>query len=287
MKHRKPLLRTVAAAVFSYLLLLLLEAASLSSASFSSALLAWLLAGILYTQFVEYWYHRFPMHRNIRFLENIKRNHLEHHQAFYGDHFCARTEEDLSHIAGRWWAFPILFFLHYAVLHLLAPSVVVAAFLLGAVIHYVAFEVTHWYTHVEDSAFDRFLKSIPVIGTLRAYQVEHHRIHHETPFVAFNFNPPYLGDRLFGHMPAGRGLALPDVPLGPAIPSLAPQLGPASPTAEITTAETPAVAGIAWRQRALRYGSAVALGVAVVGIAVLAHGRWSRPGVATSSEQHI
>jgi hypothetical protein len=54
----------------------------------------------------------------------------------------------------------------------------------------------HWYTHVAGNGFDRFVGRIPVLSSLRAIQILHHRLHHAKPLVNFNFTPPYLGDRV-------------------------------------------------------------------------------------------
>lgn len=270
MRVHAPIVRTVTSAVFSYLLALAITDPSVSMGSGAATLLGWLLVGALYTQFVEYFFHRVPMHRGLPLLGDIKRHHLEHHRIFYGTNFKTRREEDLGHIAGRWWVFPLLFLGHYVVLVFLMAPDVLLAFLLGAVLHYVFFEVTHWFSHIEDNAFDRFLGHIPLLGALRAYQVEHHRIHHEVPELALNFNPPYLGDRIFRRMPrhAERlgyrvpGLSQWEPVLPPAVPDMDP-----SPVGRVF-AEKP-------KRALVRYGSAVAIGVAVIGLAALAHGIWS------------
>jgi hypothetical protein len=216
---------------------------------------AWLFAGLLYTQLIEYWMHRVPMHRGLPYLSNVRWNHLEHHRIFHGANFKTRAADDLHHIAGRYWVFPLLFVAHYAVLVFLLPAHAFILFFLGTVTHYVTFELTHWLTHIEDNAVDRFIARIPVLADIRAYQIEHHRIHHETPELAFNFNPPYLGDRLTGHMPT-----LEEVPVA--------QPAPAAVVAMEPVAEAP----LGWRRRVVRYGSAAAVGFAIIGAVVIAHG---------------
>jgi hypothetical protein len=83
------------------------------------------------------------------------------------------------------------------------------------------------------------------VAPLRAYQIEHHRIHHQTPVAAFNFNPPYLGD--FLARPSPRPLSA--APRPPA-PVLARRRLLARP--------------------AILYGTALVLGVVALGIAVFA-----------------
>lgn len=269
-----PILRTASAALGSFLVVVLVHVESLVAADPSITLAGWFALGLLYTQFFEYWSHRFPMHRRIRFLEGVRFNHLQHHRIFHGERFQVRGGPALSHIPGRYWVFPLLFLLHYAILYPLLEVPALVAFLLGAVVHYLAFEWTHWLTHIEDNAFDRVIARVPLLGPLREYQIEHHRMHHEIPEMAFNFNPPYLGDRLFGNMPA-----VVEAPQG--------ALAPAS------FAETPAPVVIEppvpsrWGRPLVRYGSVAAVGVALLGAAVIAHGFWSSARGTTSSESSI
>jgi hypothetical protein len=194
----------------------------------------WFLAGFLYTNLFEYWVHRFPMHRGLPLLRNVRRNHIEHHRIFHGANFRTRNPGDLAHISGRFWLFPLLFAGHYALLTAIAPIGSALAFLTASFLHYLAFEVSHWLTHLEDNAVDHLLARIPLVASIRAYQIQHHRIHHQTPVVAFNFNPPYLGDVL-----------LPRTPPRPVVAS-------------------------APRTRLL-YGTALVLGIVALGIAAFAH----------------
>ncbi len=157
----------------------------------------WFLAGILYTNLFEHWVHRGPMHRGLPLFRNVRLNHIEHHRVFHGENFRTRKPADLAHISGRFWIFPVLFAGHYALVTSLLPIEAALAFLLACTLHYLAFEISHWLTHLDDNAVDRALACIPLVASIRAHQIEHHRIHHETPIVAFNFNPPYLGDALF------------------------------------------------------------------------------------------
>lgn len=256
MRHHWPIWRTVLAASAPGVLVTGLHWDALTSVTLSLTSLAWVLAGGLYTQLVEYWCHRVPMHRGVPYLRQVRANHLEHHAIFHGARFKTRNPEDLPHIVGRYWVFPVLFAAHYAVLVLVLPAHALVLFLLGTVIHYLAFEITHWLTHIEDNVVDRAIEHIPILCDIRAYQIEHHRIHHEIPEIAFNFNPPYLGDRLTAHMPN-----LDDVPQ-PWVPQPAP----------IVALEPVVDTSLGWRRRLVRYGSAAAVGFAIVGAVVVAHG---------------
>jgi hypothetical protein len=251
-----PLLRTVAAAFSVFLTVCALRFESLAQATLSIDVFVSFLLGLLYTQFFEFWVHRFPMHRGVRFLDDVRRNHLEHHRVFHGENFRTQRPKDLGHIAGRWWVFPVLFFIHYLASIALLPIDIATAFLFGCVVHYVLFEASHWLTHVEGNGIDRFLESLPILGSLRSFQIEHHRVHHEKPIFAFNFNPPYLGDRFAGLLSE---------------PETAPPAPPLPEPAPIVLARRRFLT-----HQLVRYGAAAAIGVAAVGLVVLAHSRSKR-----------
>ena len=256
MRHHWPILRTASAALAPLLLVGWLHWDGFVAVALSLTSAAWLVAGALYTQLVEYWCHRVPMHQGLPYLRHVRLNHLEHHAVFHGANFKTRDPDDLKHIAGRYWVFPVLFGIHYGALVLVLPSHALVMFLGGTVLHYLAFEISHWLTHIEDNAIDRFLMRIPLVSEIRGYQIEHHRIHHEVPEIAFNFNPPYLGDRLIGHMPSEV-----EVPV------------PLAPAASIVAFEPAAEAPVRlWQRRAVRVGAVAAAGLAIVGTVVVAHG---------------
>jgi len=265
-RRHGPILRTACAASLTFFAFAALGYDDLTLPP-SPLLALWFLAGMVYTNLFEYWVHRFPMHRGLPLLRNVRRNHIEHHRVFHGRNFRTKDPEDLPHISGRFWIFPVLFAGHYA---LLAPFLAVdaaLAFLFASLLHYLAFEITHWLTHLEDNAVDRVLSRIPLVSSIRAYQIEHHRIHHQTPIAAFNFNPPYLGDALVrlptrsfgepGRSPEGEGRRSSPRPVRDPAPVLARRRLPARPV--------------------VLYGTALVLGVVSLGIAAIAHTR-AHPG---------
>lgn len=270
-RNHGPILKTVSAALLVLAAGITLQAPQILGDGFSWSLLAWFGFGLLYTHLLEYGLHRGPMHLRVPFLENVRRNHLEHHRILYGPNFRTRRRDLLAHIPGRFWVFPLLFLVHYAVLTAWLPAGSAAAFLSGSVVHYVAFEMTHWFTHIEDNAFDRALSRVPLLRRAREYQIEHHRIHHEFPIVAFNFNPPYLGDRILGTMPGA------EVPA----PARA-EIPPAPPGAPRPLVAAPTVARRFLTRRRVGVGAAVALGVAAVGLAVWASGHFRSAAAAKS-----
>ena len=154
---------------------------------------------------------------------------------------------------------------------ILAPAACLA-FLLGTVLHYLAFEISHWLTHIEDNVVDHAIARLPWLGALRLRQIEHHRVHHEVPEYAFNFNPPYLGDRLAGRMPAAEN-AVSTPPPVIATPVTVPAI--------VVETHSPRL----WQKPLIRYGSVAAASVALVGAVVLAHGLWSHHKNLTPSDQ--
>jgi hypothetical protein len=156
------------------------------------------LLGIAYTHFFEYGYHRLLMHAGARGLGFIKRNHLKHHQVFYGENFTSTNREDWQYISSPWFVFPALIIIHYSVLQTVLGPVSLVAFFAGVLLHYLFFECTHWLTHVKGNAIDRWIAKLPLMGPMRGYHIRHHRYHHEIPKFDFNFNPPFMGDVVFG-----------------------------------------------------------------------------------------
>jgi hypothetical protein len=186
----QPLVRTAASAVGSYLgaIALQLAAAGTSRISIPSAVV-WVVAGALYTNLFEHAWHRFAMHS--RWPD---RRHGTHHRVFYGSAFQSSDPRALQDIVTAWYIFPLLLAIHYPVYVSLFGAVPAPIFFLGVVLHFVTYEVTHWYTHIADNRFDHFISRIPGVRRVRAMQIRHHRLHHADPRINFNFNPPYAGD---------------------------------------------------------------------------------------------
>jgi hypothetical protein len=247
-----PILRTIFSASLAYFLLAAFHFDDLTSPE--PFLILWFVAGLAYTNLFEYWVHRFPMHRVLPLLGFVRRDHLEHHRVFHGANFRTANPADMARVAGRYWMFPILLGGHYAVVGSVLPVNEALVFLFGCYLHYVAFEGTHWLTHVQDNAIDRVLGRLPIVGPFRARQIEHHRIHHEIPVGAYNFNPPYLGDAL-----AGRAVR--------------PRSAPVQPRPRVALPLAAAVI-----RRPGRYRTALAvLGLMAVGVVAIAHWKTSRP----------
>jgi hypothetical protein len=155
-------------------------------------------AGALYTHLFEYFYHLQLMHRVIRLgpWRFHDKRHLAHHRLFLGENFQTRQPGNLADATTSWYTFPALFVLHYVLFRTLFGPYWAPAFFLGVTAQFLVYEVSHWLTHLRDNAFDRWAMGVPLLGELRRRQIEHHRLHHTTPDVNFNFTPPYAGDRL-------------------------------------------------------------------------------------------
>jgi hypothetical protein len=92
----------------------------------------------------------------------------------------------LQQVVTVWYIFPILLAIHFPPFVAIFPSGLPPMFVLGVVLHFVTYEVTHWYTHVADNAFDRRIRRIPGVRRLREAQIRHHRLHYSDPGVNFN-----------------------------------------------------------------------------------------------------
>ena len=191
---RWPILSVLFCSTSAYALLVFAHRGALAG---SGVVLAPFLIGVVYTHFFEYGYHRLLMHAGARGLGFIKKNHLKHHQVFYGENFTSRDHSDWQYISSPWFVFPALVAIHYAVLRAFFTPRWLLAFFAGVLLHYLVFECTHWMTHVEGNLMDRWIAKVPGLRRMRAYHIRHHRYHHEIPVADFNFNPPFLGDVVF------------------------------------------------------------------------------------------
>ena len=192
-----PLFKVILSVTLAYGIALCVHLYLDEEISFSWISLLWLLAGGLYTHLFEYGYHSVVMHQSFRFRRRqyYDTRHLRHHRLFFGENFQTRQSDLLEEVAMHWYTLPVLFYLHYFAFLAWFPARHALWFFLGVTLQSLAYEISHWFTHVKDNAFDRVLARVPVISRLRVAQVRHHRRHHAVPTLNFNFTPPYLGDR--------------------------------------------------------------------------------------------
>jgi hypothetical protein len=186
-----PLVATTASAVGAYVSAVVFHLSAGATVEVSVRAVVVCIAGVLYTNLFEHGWHRYGMHSR-----RPDRRHATHHRIFYGDKFQTSDPEALREIVTSWYIFPLLLVVHYSVFTAVLGAGLAPMFFLGVLLHFVAYEVTHWYTHVANNSFDRFLSRNRFLGPLRAVQIRHHQLHHANPTVNFNFNPPYAGDRV-------------------------------------------------------------------------------------------
>jgi len=192
-----PLFKVILSVTFAYGIALCVHVYRGSELSFSWISPLWLLAGGLYTHLFEYIYHSLGMHQSIRFRGSryYDKRHERHHRMFFGENFQTRQSDLLKEVATHWYTLPVLFYLHYFVFLAWFPPRHALWFFLGVTVQCLAYEISHWFTHVKDNSFDRIMARVPLLSRLRAAQIRHHRRHHAVPAINFNFTPPYLGDR--------------------------------------------------------------------------------------------
>ena len=199
-KLHLPLAKVILALLLAYGGVLGLHLREFHEVPVSAVALLSLAAGALYTHFFEYLYHMVAMHHVFRFggQRYHDKRHLKHHQIFSGENFQTRNPAHLEDVAAHWYTLPALFFLHYLVFLALFPARLAPWFFGGVTLQSLAYEISHWFTHVQDNSFDRLIARLPLLSRLRVSQIEHHRRHHAVPAANFNFTPPYLGDRWGG-----------------------------------------------------------------------------------------
>jgi hypothetical protein len=189
----KPLRITAGWAAGAYLVAIGLQAGLGGQFEISLCALTIAFAGAIYINVFEHAWHRYAMHSR-----RPDPRHARHHRLFYGSLFQTTDKAALNEVTTAWYIFPLLLAVHYPLFILLFGAPLAPAFFLGVVLHFVTYEITHWYTHMADNGFDRVLARVPGLSQLRTIQIEHHRLHHADPMVNFNFTPPYVGDRLAG-----------------------------------------------------------------------------------------
>ena len=190
-----PLYKVLMASFWSYILIALIHARFFYNDIFCTAFFfaGYYILGAIYTNLFEYFWHRVAMHIGIPRLGVIKLSQLDHHRIFHGKDFRSRYGPYLEHISGVWYSFPILLSLHYLVALLILDHSAVLPFLMGSTNHYQMYETIHWYTHVDNNNFDKVIFHVPILRSIRKWEIKNHGEHHEKPDGRFNVTYP-LGD---------------------------------------------------------------------------------------------
>lgn len=219
-----PLMEALVAAIAVYTLSGIYLVQTHSGIKFFPAHCSWaFVIGVAYIYAFEPTWHRFPMHEIVKFYkvrlvgpvlkwlcEGIRNSHSEHHRAFEGQNFRNDDPERHQQVTTLWWVFPTLYLTHFAAFLKLLPGNLLTflpMFFLGVLMRFLAYEITHKFTHAEeDNILDKLInklsettEKVPIIGTIfrsvkavRAEQIEYHRAHHKTPNINFDFVPPYI-----------------------------------------------------------------------------------------------
>ena len=150
----------------------------------------WFALGIFYTHIFEYLDHRFAMHYGIPGLKWMKDGHREHHRVFHRQNYKTKNPTDLWEISSSWYLFPVLLFIHYFAFISLLPNkyaIFAPMFFLGVVLRFLTYEITHYFSHLADNFFDRWVEKIPLVRQRRASQDKHHFRHHVREEINFGF----------------------------------------------------------------------------------------------------
>lgn len=198
-----PLLNGTASPLLSFGLILFYHHRYQVFPEFSSwwVIWGWFSLGIFYTHTFEYLYHRFALHHGLPGLKWMKESHRKHHQVFHHFNYKTRNPKDLLEITSRWYIFPVLVFGHYFVFVSLLPGryiIFAPIFFLGVLLRFLAYETTHYFSHLADNFLDQLIEKIPLVSRFRTYQDRHHFRHHVREEINFGFVPDYLLDWIGG-----------------------------------------------------------------------------------------
>ena len=150
----------------------------------------WFGLGVLYTHIFEYLYHRFALHEGVPSLEWFKESHQMHHFVFHPQNYKTKNPADMEEVTMRWFIFPPLLFIHYFLfLNFLPPQWALFApiFFLGVLLRFLAYETTHYFSHLHDNFFDRWIRKVPLLRLFRLRQDKHHWRHHTREEINFGF----------------------------------------------------------------------------------------------------
>lgn len=171
--------------------------ANLESASFLDFVIV--PVALVFANLVEWWAHKYVMHRRRRFLPVLYDRHTpEHHRLYrYGDMAIKSARELRLVLIPAMGVLGIVLLSTPAALlvGLLFSADAGWIFLLTSAAYVVGYELTHLCYHLPEQSF---VYRIPLLRALR----EHHARHHIPSLMQnFNFNVTVpLGDKLFGTM---------------------------------------------------------------------------------------
>ena len=153
---------------------------------------------LIIANFVEYWIHRWPMHKVMPLLKKMYKTHSgKHHRYFTHEFMNMECDEDLHEVFATPLTVSSFFFgvvMPISVLCSLFLSINVGLlFFATCMSYYGLYEFIHFASHLPPY---HILSKLPLIVRAR----EHHKIHHNTRLMRewnFNIGLPLM-DYLFG-----------------------------------------------------------------------------------------
>ncbi len=143
-------------------------------------------AVLLFANFVEYNFHRGPMHNRRRLLDLVfKRHTLTHHEYFPHDHMGFDSGQEAYMVFFPFWVIFLLFGLASPVFLLtwyLTNSNVAGLFLITAIGYFLLYEWMHLLYHLPESSK---IGQSPLIRALKRHHQTHH---HQALMNDYNFN---------------------------------------------------------------------------------------------------
>ena len=174
--------------------------------SLQAALIDWLLLPVfvLFANFVEWGFHRYPMHRPTNFPPGARllyTNHtLIHHRAFLHNTMPISNSREFGLILMPWYTMLLVQALGLPVA-LAGWAVrgvgIVGIFYIAGLLYYVTYEVMHALYHTSDATQRKLgLKDSDLFQFLRAHHAHHHRLDRMSK-VNYNVTFP-LADSIMG-----------------------------------------------------------------------------------------
>lgn len=166
----------------------------------SISLVAFLLVSlftIVYSNFIEYFIHRWPMHTKFPLMKKLYKIHSgNHHRYFTDEYMNIETKQDVLSTITNFSAVLMLVFA------IIIPTSLLLGFTFGydvgvlfyacAIGYYLFYELTHFVSHLP---FENVLLKIPYFKSAKI----RHSLHHNTKMMReWNFNVSYpIFDKVF------------------------------------------------------------------------------------------
>jgi len=142
---------------------------------------------LIVSNFVEYSFHRWPMHKRFSILKKMYKTHSgQHHRYFTNEYMDIECDEDRREVFAKWFTVFLLIFLIVlptSIFCLLLISHNIGILLFATcIMYYGIYESIHCIAHHPDN---HFLLKIPFMKWAK----KHHKLHHNTKLMRnYNFN---------------------------------------------------------------------------------------------------